>query len=125
MKLSDSEWTVMNVLWQNHPASARDILEALPPGTDWAYTTVKTILTRLEDKGTLRSTLRGNTKHFEPLITRDKARRTAVRSLIDRAFGGATGALFHHLVEEDKIPENKRAELAKLLDEIRADDKQP
>ena len=47
MKLTGSEWLIMNALWQEHPAKARDIAERLPTGINWAYTTIKTMLNRL------------------------------------------------------------------------------
>ena len=54
MKLSDSEWTVMTAIWERSPASVRDVLERIGPKTDWAYSTVKTILERLVEKKALR-----------------------------------------------------------------------
>ena len=47
---TSAEWQVMNALWQEHPATAREIEERLPPGTRWAYTTIRTMLTRLVEK---------------------------------------------------------------------------
>lgn len=123
MKLSDSEWTVMNALWDKQsPASVRDVLEAVTPEIDWAYTTVKTVLTRLEEKGVVRSELDGKMKLFEPLVSQEKAQRTAVRGLIERAFGGAASGLFHHLVSEDRLPKRKQAELEKLIQQIREEE---
>ena len=48
MRLSEAEWQIMKALWRCQPATVRDLIEHLPPGVDWAYTTVKTMLTRLE-----------------------------------------------------------------------------
>lgn len=61
MKLSDTEWTVMHVLWKRSPASVRDVLEAVEADTGWAYTTVKTILGRLAEKGVVAVRKRANT----------------------------------------------------------------
>src|SRR5262245_49028623 len=52
---SDAEWKVLNALWREHPASARDLLDRLSADTGWAYTTLKTILTRMEEKGLVRT----------------------------------------------------------------------
>ena len=51
MRLNDSEWKVMQALWGRHPATARDVLEQVERETAWAYTTVKTLLARLVEKG--------------------------------------------------------------------------
>src|SRR6185295_20290732 len=88
-ELSDAEWKVIRALWTRHPASARDVLETLHGETGWAYTTVKTLLARLVDKGAASMRLRANTSLYEPLVSEDDARRTEVKALLDRAFDGA------------------------------------
>ena len=45
MRLSESEWQIMNALWSRHPATAREVAEMLPEEVSWAYTTIKTMLT--------------------------------------------------------------------------------
>jgi len=47
MKLTPAEWRLMNALWEAHPATAREVAERLPGETTWAYTTIKTMLSRL------------------------------------------------------------------------------
>ena len=47
MRLTRSEWQIMNALWEHHPATAREVEERLPETVTWAYTTIKTMLTRL------------------------------------------------------------------------------
>lgn len=118
MKLSDSEWTVMNAVWKQTPATARDVLERTAAETDWAYTTVKTILARLVDKGALRERKRANVSLYEPVVSRGQARHSAVRSLLDKAFDGTFGSLFHHLVAEEKLSKKERDKLATLLSEL-------
>ncbi len=50
MRLTDTEWQLMNCLWEKHPATARGIAGRLPPTVKWAYTTIRTLLARLVDK---------------------------------------------------------------------------
>jgi BlaI family penicillinase repressor len=118
MRLSDAEWTVMNAVWQRSPASARDVLGRVGAQTGWAYTTVKTMLERLAEKGALRARKQGNTSLYEPLVTREQARRSALRSLLDRAFDGALGSLLQHLVAEERLSRRDREKLARLLHEL-------
>ncbi|MEE9126017.1 MAG: BlaI/MecI/CopY family transcriptional regulator [Planctomycetota bacterium] len=115
MKLSDTEWTVINVVWERSPASARDVLEQTEAQTGWAYTTVKTILSRLVEKGALRTRKRANTSLYEPLVSRKDARRSAVRSLLDRAFDGTFGGLLQHLVTDEKLSKKDRERLEAML----------
>src|SRR5262245_32056649 len=121
-RLSDAEWTAMRALWERSPASARDVLEVVGPATGWAYTTVKTVLDRLVEKGALKTRKRANVLFYEPRITREAARATAVRSLLERAFDGAFGSLVHHMLSEERLSARERAELRALLD---AHDREP
>lgn len=119
-KLNDSEWTVMQAVWGGSPASARDVLERVHDETGWAYTTVKTVLARLVEKRVLRERKEGKASLYEPLVTRDAARRDAVRSLLDKAFDGTFGALVQHMVASEKLGRKEREKLARLLSEIEA-----
>lgn len=121
MRFSDTEWKVMTVVWERAPVSVREVLEALEADTGWAYSTVKTLLARLADKGAVSSTMRGNSRLFSPTLSRDVARRSAVRSLLDRAFDGTLTGLVHHLVEERTLTERERDELKRVLDEAERD----
>jgi BlaI family transcriptional regulator, penicillinase repressor len=117
MKLTQAEWQLMNALWEKHPATAREIAERLPEETKWAYTTTKTMLTRLAAKGAVSETLHGKSAVYSPLVTRQKARLAALRSVAEEAFDGAFGSLVHFLLQEEKISPEERKKLAKMLDE--------
>jgi BlaI family penicillinase repressor len=116
MKLTRAEWQLMNALWKKHPATTREICEHLPAGTDWAYTTVKTMLSRLAAKGAVSEAKNGNTAVYEPLLTSRKARLTALKSIAEEAFDGAFGTLVHFLLEEEKLSPSDKKRLSKLLE---------
>ena len=120
MKLSDAEWQIMNALWVDHPATARQVAGRLPSGVKWAYTTIKTMLTRLVEKEAVSERKQGNTSIYEPLLSRQKARRRALRMLADQAFDGAFGPLMHFLLEDQKLPAKQRAELLRALKQERS-----
>jgi BlaI family transcriptional regulator, penicillinase repressor len=86
--------------------------------TGWAYTTAKTVLDRLVEKGVLRVDKRGNTSYYEPLVSCREARHSAVRALLDRAFDGTVGSLLHHLVSEERLSRRDREQLAAMLDQL-------
>jgi len=91
MKLTEPEWQLMNALWKKYPATAREIIEHIPGNVKWAYTTVKTMLTRLATKEAVSEKKNGNTSIYEPLM--------------------------HFLVEHKKISTKERQELIRLLKE--------
>jgi BlaI family penicillinase repressor len=115
--LSEAEWKVMEALWEKSPATVRDVAERLRAETGWAYTTVKTMLDRMVAKGAISRRVRERVGWFEPKVTRREARKSAVRSLLDRAFDGAFGSLLHHLASEERLPAADRKRLKELLDE--------
>jgi len=117
MKLTKAEWQIMNALWQENPATARELMQRLPSRISWAYTTIKTMLNRLTDKKVVTEQKNGNTSFYKPLITQRKARSSAFKSLLDQAFNGATGPLLHFLIEEQKLSKKQRQEILKVLQE--------
>lgn len=116
MKLTEAEWQIMNALWQKHPATARDVMDRLPVGVQWAYTTIKTMLTRLVEKQAVSEIKQGNTSVYDPLVSQQKARLSAFRSLLDQAFDGAIGPLVHFLAEEKQLSAKEKKELARILE---------
>ena len=115
MKLTEPEWIIMNVLWDRHPAKARGIVERLPAGVNWAYTTVKTMLDRLVEKRAVKKSKRGKIAYYEPVLSRRQARRTALRTVLDQAFEGAFGPMMHFLAEDEDLSARERRELSKIL----------
>jgi predicted transcriptional regulator len=111
--LTDAEWKVMRCLWEKSPATAREVADRLASGR--AYTTVKTFLDRLVEKGAVRANRRGATVAYAPVLTRAQARRSAVRALATKAFDGAVGPMVHFLV--GKLSAKERAEVRRLLEE--------
>ena len=117
MKLTEAEWQIMNALWQNHPATARAIADRLPHEVNWAYTTIKTMLTRLVEKKAISEVKQGKASVYSPLLSQKKARLGAFKSLVDQAFGGALGPLVHCLVEEKNLNTKQQQQLRDLLAE--------
>ncbi len=117
MKLTEAEWQVMKALWIEHPATARQVVDRLPRTVRWAYTTVKTMLTRLAEKGAVREGKEGSISWYDPLVSERNARLHAVRALLDQAFNGALGPLMHFLVEEKQLTPKVRKELRQVLQE--------
>lgn len=115
MKLTDAEWQIMNALWEGWPATARQIAERLPKDVNWAYTTIKTMLTRLAEKKAVAETKQGNVGLYEPLLSRRNAQHVAIKSLVNQAFDGAFGPLMHFLVEEQKLTATQKEELFRAL----------
>jgi len=115
MKLTQAEWQIMNTLWEKHPATAREIMTRLPKGVKWAYTTLKTMLSRLVEKEAVSERKQANTSYYEPLISKRKAQLSAFRLLLDQSFDGAMGPLVHFMLQEQKLNAKQKKELIEIL----------
>ena len=103
IKLTRFELDVMSALWNLGTASVREIQEQLPSQKRPAYTTVQTIVYRLEEKGAVRRLKKiGNAHVFEPVITRKAAHHRLINELLE-LFGGSARPLMAHLVEIGKL----------------------
>jgi predicted transcriptional regulator len=97
------ELELLEQLWKLGPASVREIQENLPEKDRPAYTTVQTILYRMEDKKLVRRTKKiGNALIFEPLVARVAVYRRLIDNLLD-LLGGSAAPVMAHLVESGKL----------------------
>ena len=102
-RLSKAETRILEQFWQLGTSSVREILESLPEEERVAYTTVQTLVYRLEQKGALRRVKRiGNAQLFEPAIDRTQFRNGLVRELLD-LFGGSSRLLVSNLLETGSL----------------------
>ncbi len=100
--LTKFETEVMGVLWRLGEASVREVQEAIDREDRPAYTTIQTIVQRLEQKGAVRRTRKaGNAFFFEPAVTRKSVYRRLVEELLDLV--GGSQPLVAHLVETGKL----------------------
>lgn len=98
-KLTNLELQVLEALWQKGASSVREIQENFPETGRPAYTTVQTVVYRLERKNALRCVKRiSNANIFEAVISRNEAQRRFVDELL-AIFGGRAKLLMAHLVE--------------------------
>ena len=117
-KLTKIELRVMDAMWRLGPASVREIQEALPAKHRPAYTTVQTMVYRLEAKGAVRRVKKfGNAHVFEPAISRESAQRRLVDELLS-FFGGKIQPVMAHLVESGRLSLDDVKEAEKTLKKL-------
>ncbi len=125
MKLTKLEMEIMDALWQAGSASVREVQELLPQKRRPAYTTVQTIVYRLEDKGAVRRTKKiGNAYIFEPLITRQSVHRRLITDLLD-LLGGSARPLMSHLIESGHLTLENVRELESTLAQLESEPAKP
>ena len=117
-KLSKLELKIMEALWTKGPRSVREIQESFPAKRRPAYTTVQTIVYRLEAKNAVKRTRKiGNAHIFEAVVTQTAAHRKVIDELL-AFFGGRAQPLMSHLIESGQLTlddiENARAALREI-----------
>jgi BlaI family transcriptional regulator, penicillinase repressor len=114
------ELELLQALWKLGAASIREIQESLPAGDRPEYTTVQTIIYRLEEKGAVRRARKiGNAHIFEPTVSRKSAFALLIEDFIT-TLGGSAEPLVAHLVETGKISSAELKAMEKLLRDRRA-----
>ncbi len=117
IKLSPLELKAMEALWKLGRASIREILEQLPVQKTLAYTTVQTLVFRLEAKGALRKQRKiGNAYVFVPVITRTQAYRRLVNDFLE-LFSGSPRPVMSHLADTGKLTLDDLRDLEGILQE--------
>jgi predicted transcriptional regulator len=119
LNLTEAEQRLMEVLWTQGSATVTRVAEALPKTLKLAYNTVLTTLRILEEKGYVRHTKRDDAKAFVywPVVSREQASRSAMRSLLTRFFDNSPGSLILNLLEEETLSEEERKRIRRLLKE--------
>lgn len=117
-KLSKLEMRVMEALWTQGPSSIREIHDRFPKKGKPAYTTVQTIVYRLEAKGAVRRAKKiSNANIFEATVSREAARNRWIDDVLT-LFGGRSQPVMAHLIETGKLTMEDIKEAEKLLREI-------
>ncbi|MBX6316207.1 MAG: BlaI/MecI/CopY family transcriptional regulator [Isosphaeraceae bacterium] len=110
---------VLKALWDAGPGTVRQINEVLDRrGKRWAYTTVLTLLQRLQAKGCVRSEPSGVAHVYHATATRDELIQDRLQDLADRLCGGAPAPLVLALVQGHRYSAEEIARFRKLLDEL-------
>lgn len=114
-RLSKLELRIMDVLWNRGSSSIREIQEAFPAADRPAYTTVQTMVYRLETKKALRRVKKiGNAHVFDAVISRVSAQRRVIDDLLS-IFGGRTQPVMAHLIESGQLSLDDLREAEKTL----------
>ena len=116
IRISESEWQVMELLWEKAPQLGSEIVNELAPRHDWSGNTVKTLLNRLVKKGALRFKEEGRAYLYQPAVQQTQCVREESRRFMDRVFGGSAAPLLMHFIEDAELNADEIKELKRLLD---------
>jgi len=122
-QLTQLELKIMGALWAQGRASIREIQETFPEKDRPAYTTIQTMVYRLEAKKAVRRVKKvGNFHVFEPVVSRDAAHRKLIDDLL-ALFGGSTQPVMAHLIESGKLTLEDVKEAERLVRKLEKKEK--
>ncbi len=115
VELTEAEWEIMKVVWEKQPCTAGTVQEMLVKSRDWAYSTVKTTMDRMAEKGFLTIERIRNLHLFQACISEVDAKRGEFRKMLKRAFDGALTPMMQFLIEHEGLSKKEALQLRKLV----------
>jgi BlaI family transcriptional regulator, penicillinase repressor len=116
-RLGKVQRQIMEVLWREKRATARQITEELSRTQPLAHSTVQTLLRKLEAKGVITHDVEERTFLFRPLVQPSDIATSATRDLLGRVFQGSVYGLVAHLLQHETISPEERRRLRELIDQ--------
>lgn len=113
--LAELQLAIMRVLWERGEASVGEVREALREKRPLAYTTIGTMLAKMERNGQVTHRMEGRINVYRPAVRRDLVSRSMVRDLATRLFGGNVTEMVSHLLDGADVSPEELARLKKLI----------
>ena len=115
ISLSERQLAIMRVLWERGGATVAEVQKALDEVRPLAYSTVSTLLSRMEGKGAVTHREEGRTFIYEAVVTEEQVSTTVVSHLVDKVFSGNAVELVSHLLDSRDVDADELAQIKKLV----------
>lgn len=119
IKLTSSEWNILNCLWESGPRTVMQLSNELERRVGWARSTTITTLHRMEAKGLIRcgQAAQGRGKVYSPLVDREQAAVAETHSFLDRVYQGSVGLMMSAMAQRQELSAGEISELRAILDQ--------
>ena len=115
IKLTEAEMKIMQLLWDNHPQRMTELHAALEPETHWSKVTVCTLLTRMQQKGSIAVDDSGRFKLYSPAVPKEAVAGEQTDALLREMYGGSASLMVSHLVERGQVTDKEIEEMIAIL----------
>ena len=115
ISISESEWAVMKIIWNEPPRTLQDVLSGLKH-TDWSTTTIQTYLARLVKKGALTTQRQGKGYLYYPAVSEDDCQLAESKTFLNRVYNGSLSQMVKGFVKSGSLSAEELSELKKLID---------
>ncbi len=118
-EITDAELQIMNILWESESLTLNEIVNKLSHKEIKNKSTIKTLLYRLVEKGSVKSTTLQNKKEklFKTAISQEQYLKKANENFLEKLYNGSTNKLLLNFVEDKKITKKDLQELIELIEE--------
>ncbi|KUO60925.1 MAG: transcriptional regulator [Gracilibacter sp. BRH_c7a] len=116
-RISDAEWLVMKVLWQENPLTASLITDHLQPEIGWSPKTIQTLIARLVKKGALAVNKEAGLNQYYPLLSQEECMVEETKTFLRKVYNGSLHGLIANFVNNESLSPKEIEELKRLLDE--------
>lgn len=115
VRLSEAEWKVMSLLWQETPQTMMQLTNHFKETTGWTKHTVMTFLRRMEEKGAIHHEEGERAKLYYPDVGRDEAVQQETEEFLEKVFNGRMGLMLNTMVERKALSKEEIAEMYEIL----------
>ena len=116
LSISESEWRVMQIIWNDCPQTLPEILDRLKE-TGWSKTTIQTYLARLVKKGALSTKRQGKGYLYYPAVSESDCQLAESRSFLSRVYDGSLSRMVMGFVKSGELSQEELNELKSLIDQ--------
>ncbi len=120
--LGDLQSAIMTVLWERGEATVAEVHAVVGEGRSLAFTTIATMLRKMEQKGVVEHRRQGRQFLYRPTVSEREVRSSMVRELLDRVFAGDPAALVNHLIAEHEMDPDELDDLRGRLEQLDRDE---
>lgn len=115
ISLSETEWKLMDELWEEPPKTITQLTRALEEDTGWGKNVIITMLKRLEAKGAVRHEEGERAKQFYPAVSREDTALEETRGFLNRVYSGSLGLMVDAMVNSRSLSDREIEELKEIL----------
>ncbi|MGI6039372.1 MAG: BlaI/MecI/CopY family transcriptional regulator [Eubacteriales bacterium] len=115
VSLTNAEWSLMECLWESSPRTGREAVEYLKKRVGWKRSTTLTMLSRMTEKGIIKSEKRDGITVYSPLIRREQATIQETQSFLDRVYRGSVSMMLNTIAENEALTKEEIDELYEIL----------
>ena len=117
--LSDGEWKIMHKLWEKAPQTLTELVNALFDETKWTKGTVSTLLSRMTEKGAVRTETAGRNKLFHPILSKNDAEMQETGHFLSKVYEGSVGMMISSMAGAGNLKKEDIDQLYAILDGLR------